>query len=349
MEKNELKGAIDRILTEKIQVLLNRIDSFQNHIIKEIENLKHIDDVMQFEIPADLLLADDISAEAEIQLLNDYVKKIAAATNQQSLTSSILEGVNCFCSRSALFLLRDDKLTGWKGKGFSGKNDEINDEELNKIFFSLSANTVFKLVLESKKPYEGAPVSRPDDFLIYNRFGGKPPEKILVLPFFVKGKPQAVIYCDASPGKTIKQKNVEIIALVGELSLDLLPLRQKILTRVKTQEFIGSAETGEQTEFKPKEPPDEMEKTATTTMRENDPERLARVIVNDVILYNQKVVEDGIRNKNLYNVLKDTLAQAKEMYMRKAHDVKYFEAQLIHTLARGDKTALKGYNFEVFK
>ncbi len=349
MEKKELKGVIDRILTEKIQVLLNRIDSFQNHIIKEIENLKRIDDVMQFEIPADLLLAEARSEEAEIQLLNDYVKKISSATTQQSLISSILEGVNCFCSRAALFLLRDDKLTGWKGKGFSGTNDEINDEELNKIFFSLSANTVFKQVLESKKPYAGDPVSKPDDFLIYNRFGGKQPEKILVLPFFVKGKPQAIIYCDASRGKAIKQKNVEIVSLVGELSLDLLPLRQKIMTRVKTQEFIGPAETGERIESKHMELIDEMEKTATTTMRENDPERLARVIVNDVILYNQKVVEDGIRNKNLYEVLKDTLVQAKEMYMRKAHDVKYFEAQLIHTLARGDKTALKGYNFEVFK
>jgi hypothetical protein len=48
-------------------------------------------------------------------------------------------------------------------------------------------------------------------------------------------------------------------------------------------------------------------------------------------------------------VLKDTLIQAKELYMKKAHDVKHFEAQLINTLARGDKAALKGYNFEVFK
>ena len=242
MEKKELKTIIDRILTEKIQLLLNRIDSFQNHIIKEIENLKRLDDVMQFEIPADIRLGVDGTEAEDIRLLNEYVKNISAMTNQQSLIGGILEGVNCFCSRSALFLLRDDKLTGWKGKGFVGIDDEINDEDLNKIFFSLSANTVFKMVLESKKPYEGDPVSRPDDFLIYNRFGGKQPDKILVLPFFVKGKPQAVIYCDASRGKTIKRKNIEIIATVGELSLDLLPLRQRILTRVKTQEFIESPE-----------------------------------------------------------------------------------------------------------
>ena len=170
--------------------------------------------------------------------LNEYVKKIAAASNQLLLIGSIIEGINRFCDRAALFLLRDDKLVGWKGKGFSGENGQISDEELKKIFFSLSANTVLKSVIETKKSYMGDPLCKPDDFLIYNRFGGGKPKKILVLPFLVKGKPQAVIYADSLTGAPIKAKLIEILATVGELSLDMLPIRQKLLAKIKTQEFV---------------------------------------------------------------------------------------------------------------
>lgn len=190
----------------------------------------------------------------------------------------------------------------------------------------------------------GEPICKPDDFLIYNRFGGGKPQKIFVLPFFVKGKPQAVIYADSLVDTPINHKIIEILATVGELSLDMLPIRQKILTKIKTQEFIEEPEL----EVKFKEPNDELEKTSAPA-KSNDPERYARVIINDIILYNKKVVEDGIKNKNLYEVLKETLLQAKELYMRRSSDLRYFEEQMVKILAKGDRQALKGYNFEVYR
>jgi len=353
MDKDDIRGMIDRILNEKIQTILNRIDNFQNQIISEVENLKQLDDLVQYDIPSEftqlLKKSQEKKGGDEVDLISEHVHRIAQTTNQTALISSILDGIHLFCNRAALFLLRDDKLVGWKGKGFSGKGDEISDDEFKNIFFSLSANTILKRVIESKKPYFGDSVSESDDFLIYNRFGGNQPEHIFVLPFFVKGKPQAVIYSDSIEGKEIHKQPITILATVGELSLDLLPIRQKIMTRVKTQEYIENEEPREEKlERTTIQEIDELEKTSTS-LKENDPERLARVIINDVILYNQKLIEDGIKNKNLYDLLKDTLLQAKELYKKRSYDLKYFEAQLINTLARGDKGALKGYKFEVFK
>jgi hypothetical protein len=190
----------------------------------------------------------------------------------------------------------------------------------------------------------GEPICKPDDFLIYNRLGGGKPKKILVLPFFVKGKPQAVIYADSMVDTPINSKIIEILATVGELSLDMLPIRQKVLIKIKTQEFVEEPEI----EVKEKEHADEFEKTSAPA-KANDPERYARVIINDIILYNKKVVDDGIKNKNLYEVLKETLLQAKELYMRRSSDLRYFEEQMVKILARGDRQALKGYNFEVYR
>ena len=345
MKKEEAKALIEKVVNEKIQLVLNRIDTFQNNMFKNLEKLKDFDELLEIDIAEDFAgLETGGDAAEEIQVLNEYVKKIAAASNQLILIGSIIEGINHFCDRAAIFLLRDDKLIGWKGKGFSGHDGQINDEDLKKVFFSLSANTVFKSVIENRKSYTGDPVCKPDDFLIYNRLGGGKPKKIFVLPFFVKGKPQAVIYADSLVDAPINQKTIEILATVGELSLDMLPIRQKILAKIKTQEFVEEPEM----EVKFVEHADELEKTSAPA-KANDPERYARVIINDIILYNKKVVDDGIKNKNLYEVLKETLLQAKELYMRRSSDLRYFEEQMVKILAKGDRQVLKGYNFEVYR
>ncbi len=348
MRKEDVKNVLQRIVNEKVQSIFNRLDVFQNQMLSHIDELKQMDEIVQVELPVDFVVDEPppvADSAGPVNVIHEHVKKISTAANQLNLINNILEGVNHFCKRSALFLLREDKLVGWKGKGFSGADGEISDEELKKVFFSLSANTILKQVLQNKTPHTGEPLSKPDDFLIYNRFGGGKPKRILVLPFFVKGKPQAVIYADAFGSQTINQKAIEIIAAVGELSLDMLPLRQKILARVKTQEFIDSAEPGEANGRSAPDHFDEMEKTAPP-VRENDPERLARVIINDIILYNQRVVEDGIRNGNLYDVLKETLLQAREMYLRKFNDLRYFEEQMVKLLGKGNRGVLKGYQFE---
>ncbi len=345
MKNEEIRNYVEKVINEKIQLLLNRIDGFQSDVFKDIEKLKDLDELARFSLPKEFAArAEEEDGAADIAALNEYVKKIAGASNQLLLIGGIIEGINRFCDRAALFLLRDDKLVGWRGKGFSGENGQISDEELKRIFFSLSANTVLKSVIETKKSYMGDPLPKADDFLIYNRLGGGKPKKIFVLPFFVKGKPQAVIYADSLSGAPIKSKVIEVLATVGELSLDLLPIRQKLLAKIKTQEFVDEPEV----EHKILEHTDEFEKTSAP-VRENDPERYARVIINDIILYNKKVVEDGIRNRNLYEVLKETLLQAKELYLRRSSDLRYFEEQMVNILAKGDRAALKGYKFEVFK
>ncbi len=346
MKNEEIRVFVEKVINEKVQLLLNRIDAFQSSVFRDIEKLKDMDELARFSLPKELAGRDeDADGAADVATLNEFVKKISGASNQLLLIGGIIEGINRFCDRAALFLLRDDKLVGWRGKGFSGENGQISDEELKRIFFSLSANTVLKAVIETKKSYAGDPLHKPDDFLIYNRLGGGKPKRILVLPFFVKGKPQAVIYADSLSGAPIRSKPIEILATVGELSLDLLPIRQKLLAKIKTQEFVEDTEV-EQRIYETHE--EELEKTSAP-VRENDPERYARVIINDIILYNKKVVEDGIRNRNLYEVLKETLLQAKELFLRRSSDVRYFEEQLVTVLAKGDRAALKGYKFEALK
>jgi hypothetical protein len=338
-------------MKEKIEQLQTRIDSTKNNLLGQMEELKDLEDLKDFQIPDDFAIEEKKGGGESIKAVHKFVSKISSANNQLNLINSMIEGINSFCTRAALFLIRDDKLVGWNGKGFSKRGGEVSDKEIKNLFFSLSANTIFKYVLEKKETYSGEPATQPDDHLIYSRFGGDVPDKIFVLPFFVKGKPQAVIYTDSFDKKEIEQKEIEIISTVGEMSLDLLPLRQKMMARVKTKEFVE-----EEPEAKP-EPEEEakgetvseleMDKEETmSSVKESDPERLARVIVNDIILYNKKAVEEGRKNKNLFEIMENTIMQSKELYLNKYDDLQPFESQLLDNLAQGDREALQGYNFE---
>ncbi len=308
--------------------LISKIENTKSGILQELEELKK--------------LSTSLGSNDSIDGLHTFVKKISSSVNQINLISNLLKGINLFCSRAAIFLLRDDKLVGWGGSGIMDGASPMKDSDLKKIFFSLSADTVFKDVLEKKSPYVGDPQKHRDNHLVYSRFGNMIPDSIFVIPFFVKGKPQAVVYADVLSGAHMGVKEIEIISIVGEMSLDLLPIRQRIIAKVKTREF----------EDKPQSKSDSFEKVVVTAeskpieIKESDPERLARVIVNDMILYNKQQVEDARTAKRVYEELKGTILQSKELYLSKHNDLRPFEIQLVETLADGDREALNGYKFE---
>ena len=347
-----IKKTIDEILIDKKGLIISKLHSAQEVIINQLEDLSQLDGFDSYELPADINieLGNGENKDDSIEHIHKYTKNISSAVNQLSLINNLLEGINHYCQRSALFLLRDDKLVGWKGKGFSGSDGNIGDDEIKKVFFSLSADTVFKEVLNSKESYLGTPNSQLDDHLIYSRFGGDLPKSVFILPFFVKGKPQAIIYTDILETGLIKNKEIEILSTVGEMSLDLLPLKQKILAKVKTQEFVEDPAEKTKAETPDINPetvaPETTSEVPFQSIKMNDPGRKARVIINDIIMYNPDVVKEGLENKNLGEVLRETLEQAKEEYLRKYSDIKVFEEQLIKILAKGDRSALDGYKFE---
>lgn len=353
MSNKQIKSAIDNILEEKKKSIREKINKAKNNIMAQLDEIEQLDDFARYTVPEGLGAGGDDTEK--ISFIHKSIMKISIADNQLNLINNLLTALNRFCTRAALFLVKEDKLVGWKGKGFSNHPGGIQDDEVKKVFVSFSANTVLKGVLDSKEPYSGAPLSQPDDHLIFSRLGGENPESIYVLPFFVKGKPQAVIYTDTFGGKKIGKKEIEMIAIVGEMSLDLLPLRQKILSKIKTREYVDideeepAAPAAKQPE---KAPEPDFEHTGDDneitlpSVKESDPERLARVIINDIVLYNKKVVEEGRNKRALFKLLEDTIMQAKELYLIKYNDVGVFEKQLIKQLAKGDKEALKGYKFE---
>jgi hypothetical protein len=77
----------------------------------------------------------------------------------------------------------------------------------------------------------------------------------------------------------------------------------------------------------------------------NDARRFARLLVSEIKLYNAAKVNDGRRNYDLYDRLKDEIDRSRKVYDKRvspavAARFDYFYDELVQTLAEGDPAKL---------
>jgi hypothetical protein len=78
-------------------------------------------------------------------------------------------------------------------------------------------------------------------------------------------------------------------------------------------------------------------------------QRFARLLVDEIKLYNQAKVAEGRKNKDLYDRLKEAIEKSRATYQKRygntvAGSAKYFEDEVIRSLAEDDPSVM-GANF----
>ncbi len=68
--------------------------------------------------------------------------------------------------------------------------------------------------------------------------------------------------------------------------------------------------------------------------------RLARLIISDIVLYNQEKVVEGIKNDTLFQVLEDELLEGRKYYDKNvdqavASQADYFNLAIVDVLVKG--------------
>lgn len=74
-------------------------------------------------------------------------------------------------------------------------------------------------------------------------------------------------------------------------------------------------------------------------------QRLARLLVFEIKLFNEEEVEEGRRNKDLYIRLQHDIDRSRQMYEERVEpgilgSTNYFHQELVRILAEGDEKAL---------
>jgi hypothetical protein len=270
-------------------------------------------------------------------LLNAASGSIHESGTQAEILRHLLEGEARFAGRVALFVVKGASVNGWQGIGFDD----------NEAIKSLSLNTGAGLVgraIQTRNPVGGSTQEFDPGFVN----SAKPPsdDQCLVLPLVVKDKVAAVIYADAgtTKGGTLDASGLHALTRFAAVWLELAALRK-----------AGGVATEE---VPPVQPAAAMAATAVTpaasapaapVSEENELQkkarRFAKLLVEEIKLYNQPKVDEGRRSRDLYDRLKEDIEKSRAMYDKRYAEsavasADYFTQELIRILADNDATLM---------
>ncbi|HET6371970.1 MAG TPA: hypothetical protein VFG76_01595, partial [Candidatus Polarisedimenticolia bacterium] len=214
---------------------------------------------------------------------------------------------------------------------------------------SMSTDTLLRQAFMDCGVTLEAPDERPGNEDLSQRLGGSAPAEMMAAPLWVRNRVAAILYADAGEdGGTWCPEAVSIMTTLAALGLESLSARAKA-PRPSASSVIdilsarGAGEAG--TAAAPEPPAPE-----TEPLGEEEPDgearRFARLLVSEILLYNERQVEEGRRDKDLYERLKEDIERSHLMYQQRisrnlANPRDYFSEELIKTLAGGDASALK--------
>ncbi len=264
------------------------------------------------------------------------IEKFSKLTHRGAVPDILFEEINPYCEQAAIFLVKDGELRGWdslnmplllnenKIRGVTLKIQEEPD-----IFSSLIAGRITQFKVPDRwKKYP----------LIEENVQGL---FCLAFPFKYGKRLFGALLCfkqtQFSDSDKVKIKEVSLCA--AEFSVILPP------PSFPAQEQMQSAQEAHlpnapsrMEEFSPEEVPEENSDVLRARL-------LAKLLVNNIKLYNEEKVILGRMKKDLRSRLQKEIEEAKKFYnarvpeeIRKRED--FFENELITNLAGGNDSAL---------
>jgi hypothetical protein len=272
-------------------------------------------------------------------LLNAAAAAIHESGSQADILRHLLEGEARFAGRVALFVVKGNAISGWQGIGFED-NDSIK---------TLSIQTGSGLVgkaIQARTPASGS--AQEFDAGFVKTMKAPVDGQCLVLPLVVKDKVAAVIYADAGtvPGGTLDSSGLQALTRFAAIWLELAALR-KVGGTSATEDVAQPQPAVAMAASAPASAPassgseeDELHKKA---------KRFAKLLVEEIKLYNQPRVEEGRQNKDLYDRLKVDIEKSRSTYDKRYAEsavasADYFTQELIRILADND-ASLMGASF----
>lgn len=278
------------------------------------------------------------------------ITAIHQANSQKDILQALLENTESYCGRAALFVMRSGSAVGWQGRAF------LSNDSIKNFSFDITGG----LAARALEKHESASGGAADvDSRFVGAFGPPADDHAVVVPLIVKEKPVALLYADAGvqAGGSFDAAALEILALSAATWLELVTLRrggaaQEQLAPDKSEPAVAvltppapvaaaaaaAAAAVPETQIAPED--QEVHKKA---------QRFARLLVDEIKLYNQAKVTEGRKHKDLYDRLKDDIEKSRAIYKKRyagtpADSADYFRDALIRILADNDSSLL-GSNF----
>jgi hypothetical protein len=374
-EKTGLVKIIEKAVS---QVLESQVPQLQQELVQRV--LEEVQPQMgKGAAPAENSAADLLKALAAIH----------AGTTQREILRALLDGTVRYCGRTALFVVKSGTATGWQGRGFQDNDDLKDfalDVAAGVAAKALQSRTVFSGNNEEVDSQFVSQFGAPADdrvlvlplvlkdkvaALVYadagSEAGGKVDPAALELLVLATSawlevtslRKQAQKEGVAEAGTTEKSDKAPPVHTVSSYSdpfaahaprhvaAEPAPVEAAVAASMSTEAepmatSAAAAAAAPATDAFAQLPPEDAE-------IHRKAQRFARLLVDEIKLYNQAKVAEGRKHKDLYDRLKEDIEKSRATYQKRygntvAASADYFSQEAVRSLAEDD-SSLMGANF----
>lgn len=170
-------------------------------------------------------------ASSDMAIVKAGIAEINEQKSQADILKALVNRASSFAPRVAFFVIKGDRATGWRGRGFEGT---VGDEAIQQITMGMDFDTVVSNAAKSLKTWSGGPGSHADDHMLLNRLGEEPPQRIVSIPLVVRGKAVAILYADSAglDSESINLEALETLVTVSGMAVELLSVSRTAPKRV---------------------------------------------------------------------------------------------------------------------
>jgi hypothetical protein len=334
---SEIQSIIEEVVAEVLDTVLPRLRAeIARRVTEELE------------------LLNPAPGSSPTDLLSVAVAAVQEGNSQSEILRHLLEGAARFAGRVALFVVKGGAVNGWQGIGFED-NDAIRNVSLE------SSGGLAAQAVEGRMVAAG-PVAEFDPGF-ENLVRTPAQNNCMVLPLVVRDKVAALIYADGglTTSGSMDASAMTALTRFAALWLEVCALRKSGAAAPLVEETQTSyaAATNVATAAASSVPssfpagvpvsspgfsPDGDESDQHKKAR-----RFAKLLVEEIKLYNQLKVAEGRQNRDLYDRLREEIEKSRATYEKRYGDspvssADFFNQELVRILADSDVT-LMGVSF----
>ena len=373
-ERKRIEKVIEKVVG---QVLEKQLPELQAALVTQV-----LEEAKPF-------LGGSSAGAAHVSDLLKVIAGIHAGSTQKEILRALLEGTDGYCGRSALFVVKSGAATGWQGRGFDNNADvkdfslDVNSPAPGQVLqnrMPVAAKVGDmdpKFISQFGAPAEDQilllPLHLKDKVaaLVYADPGtdsdGKIDSASLELLVAVTSawlevvslRKQAAKESVSGAGSGEKYESAAAPTPIAAPSFSdpfaaHTPMHAGA-TPVEAAEpaMVQSAESAPIVSAAAAAPAPAADPFAQMSVEDAEvhrkAQRFARLLMDEVKLYNQAKVSEGRKNKDLYDRLKEDIEKSRATYMKRyggtaAASLDHFSNELIRSLAEDD-VSLLGPNF----
>jgi hypothetical protein len=331
----QIRASVEQAVSQR---LTGQVDHLRRDIVDQV--LQQIEPLLSVDAGSSV----NGSRSPSSDFLKAAISSIQESHAQADILSGLLDGVAKLSSRSALFVVRGTALAGWQARG-------LTDDNIRGLSIDGSKG------LAARAIHERASCSAPAaefDSTFAQKYGNPWNGNSTLFPLIVKDKVAAILYCDSGrqAGRDTDYSAVEVLTRFTCLWLEHAAGRKSAATGADAGSHdahspaAGTPSLGAIAAKPVVAPAAPVSRIPTEEQDLHDKaKRFAKLLVDEIKLYNQSKVAEGKQNRDLYKLLREDIEKSRATYDKRygstpVASAKYFDAEIVRILADNDRSLL---------